>query len=145
MRALLTSFVGYLLLSSSAQGAEGEPISQGRYVTAGVVSIFFSLGIGHAVAGEYTSTGWIFTVGETASCALFGAGLVRAWNEADSGAGEDPLNLAMIGVGATALLALKVWETYDIFTRPTVESASTVAILPLVYPSGGGVGVSIGF
>ncbi|MBI2373262.1 MAG: hypothetical protein HYV07_04620 [Deltaproteobacteria bacterium] len=65
MRNVLLGFFVACLLASPTFAEDHAPISQGRYITAGVVSIFFSLGIGHAVAGEWTSTGWVFTLGET--------------------------------------------------------------------------------
>ncbi|MBI2376049.1 MAG: hypothetical protein HYV07_18795 [Deltaproteobacteria bacterium] len=138
MRSLLVgaTIVGILFSSNPSWAEENPPISEARYVSAGVVSIVFSLGIGHMVAGEWTSTGWIFTLGETASAAVFGVGLGRGMTTGS----EDAATLSLIAVGLTALVGLKVWETYDIWTRPKVESSSqSLALAPAVFPGGGGL------
>ena len=101
-----------------------EGISPGRYVAGGIVGTAVGFGIGHAISGEWTSTGWIFTVGEVA--ALTGAfGLSYVVAQEDKGAGV----LVFVG-GMLIAIGLNIWEIIDIWTRPTIRSRASARTGP---------------
>jgi hypothetical protein len=94
-------------------------ISKTRYRIGGIVGTYCGLGIGHAISGEYSSTGWIFTLGEIGSIFLLGYGLTESLgtNSTNPDAGE-----AKLMAGAVAFSVFRVVEVVDVWTRPTVAS-----------------------
>src|SRR5262245_13896284 len=46
-------------------------ISDSQRIRGGVASLFFGLGLGQAVQGRWTETGWIFTLGEGVTAGMF--------------------------------------------------------------------------
>jgi hypothetical protein len=98
----------------SEAGAD-EPISTARYVTAGVLGTFPGYGIGHAVAGEWSETGWIFTFGELTAAILIGVTDALS-GLSDTGPEGPPIALFVV------YGAFRVVEIVDIWTRPTVRS-----------------------
>jgi len=96
-------------------------ISDGQHVGGGVVSLFVGFGIGQAVQGRYGETGWIFTVGEIASCTALFIGLNKVFDtfddsndSADTGGGG-----GLILGGLVGLLVFRVWEVVDAFGGPS--------------------------
>ncbi len=62
--------------------AERELLERGEipllnYVGGGLLSTYFGFGIGQAVQGRWSDTGWIFTVGSAASSAVLLVGITR--------------------------------------------------------------------
>lgn len=102
--------------------APSEPISTSRYVTAGVTGTLLGNGIGHAVAYEWTETGWLFTFGEI-SLAVYG-GLAQGLSQydADNDAGGEFPTGVLVAIGIVRAI-----EIVDIWTRPDVRPPSGVA------------------
>ena len=72
-------FSSYLANNDSIAGVDRSVqnvaiISQGQYISGGVVGTVFGFGIGHAIQGRWTKTGWIHTTlqsGAGAICCRF--------------------------------------------------------------------------
>lgn len=99
--------------------ARGE-ISPGAHIGGGALSLFFGFGVGQAVQGRWTDTGWIFTVGEAASIAALFIGFA---NEVEDCGFEENCNnggndLLIIG-GLLGILGFRVWEIADAFVGPS--------------------------
>jgi hypothetical protein len=96
-----------------------------RTLIGGVVAIFVGWGIGQAVEGRWHDTGWIFSLGETASVAAIigGAigilnceGIANATQTCSSG---DATSGAFLIGGALALTGFRIWEVIDAFVGPS--------------------------
>jgi hypothetical protein len=98
-------------------------ISPLRYGLGGLVGTFYGLGIGHAIVGEWSNKGWIFTVGEIGSFVVIGAGLAQALprNATDL---ERRRGGTIALAGAVAWSAFRFYEIYDVWTRPKVASVN---------------------
>jgi hypothetical protein len=94
-----------------------ESISRGRYVAAGALGTLFGYGIGHAVAYEWSETGWIFTAGDLTLVTLIG--LSQALQR--TGDTSDATVPTVLVVG---LVGMRVIEAIDIWTRPRVTRAT---------------------
>jgi hypothetical protein len=98
-----------------AQGEIGEHARLGGTA----VEAFFGLGLGQAVEGRWTETGWIFTTGELAATTLIGVGLGEAFAECKPGdtchAGRGK---AMFVAGALAAAVFRTWGTVDAYVGP---------------------------
>lgn len=102
--------------------ARAEPISTGRYIAGGVLGTTVGLGIGHAVAGEYGSRGWVFTTGELASLGLIIGGFAKGADASTNGGTSfDGGAAAMMIGGAIAHAVFRIWEVIDVWTRPKVR------------------------
>ncbi len=99
--------------------ARGE-ISDGEIIGGGVVSIFLGFGLGHAVQGRYMEKGWLFTVGEAGSLAVFMVGLAQCF-DLDSNDCEDG-DLWLIS-GALGIVGFRIWELIDVFVGPGQHNA----------------------
>lgn len=109
---------------------QGE-ISDGAHIGGGVAALFFGFGIGQAVQGRYSETGWIFTLGESASVALLIYGVVQAFGDCTatdefgfctSRESNSTGGVAIAG-GLIGLLVFRVWEIVDAFSGPTKHNA----------------------
>lgn len=99
------------------------PITDGAHIGGGVVSLMVGFGVGQAIQGRWSDTGWIFTVGEIGSTALIIYGFTRVFGDcfetdgngacADSNSGGTALL-----VGALALTGFRIWEVVDAFAGP---------------------------
>jgi len=96
---------------------EGE-ISDGKHIGGGLAAVFFGFGVGQAVQGRWSDTGYIFTLGEGASMVALFYGLGRALScvDADTSCSNDG-GAWMVG-GLLAYTALHVWEIADAFVVP---------------------------
>ncbi|MFV3409919.1 hypothetical protein ACNH6C_15025 [Bdellovibrio bacteriovorus] len=103
---------------------ERGEISQTRYVVGGILATYpLGLGIGHAVQGRYMEKGWIFTVGELASIAVFAAGMgdcvASTWssnNDNCNGSG------GLLFAGAFAYVGFRIWEAVDAWATPPEQN-----------------------
>ena len=93
--------------------AEGE-IDNVRHYGGGIVAYAFGFGIGQAIQGRYTDTGYIFTIGEAGSAVAFIAGI-------DPCVDEDSCTLLI--VGAVSLIGFRIWEIADAFAGPEGTTA----------------------
>jgi hypothetical protein len=103
---------------------QGE-ISDGAHVGGAVASLFFGFGVGQAVQGRYSETGWIFTIGEAASLAALIYGITEAFDcdtnfetRCNNGGGG-----AYIAGGLIGILVFRVWEVVDAFGGPPKHNA----------------------
>jgi hypothetical protein len=145
---------------------EGE-IPIGRYLGGGITSIFVGFGIGHAVQGRWSETGWIFTLGQAASLTALIYGISQsdcflfAYSCNDRG---DDDGVGFIVGGVIGLVGFRIWELVDVWVGPPRHNRRVRALrmrlgLPpvtvgkrmtpyLVPPSGGSgavAGVSLSF
>jgi hypothetical protein len=103
-------------------------ITDGRHVGGILVSLFFGLGVGQAVQGRYGDTGWIFTVGESASTVAVIVGLVKTFstcleNIDDGGCHNDSAGTVLLVGGLIGLTAFRIWEVADAITGPPRHNA----------------------
>jgi hypothetical protein len=96
---------------------QGE-ITDGRHVGGGVAAFVFGFGVGQAVQGRWTDTGYIFTLGEGASMVAVVYGLGRALSCVDTDTSCNNDGGAWMLGGLLAYTALHVWEVVDAFVVP---------------------------
>ncbi len=98
--------------------ARGE-ISAGAHIGGGAASLLFGFGLGQAIQGRWSETGWIFTVGETVAVVALFAGI---GSQIDDCAFEDSCNSddgeTLIVGGMIGFVVLHVWEVVDAFAGP---------------------------
>jgi hypothetical protein len=101
---------------------DGE-ISDGEQFGGGLAALFIGFGSGQAIQGRWSDTGWIFTLGETASFVAMIAGAIRVVEtcgsehdvETDCSSAEGgPLLIA----GALGITVFRIWGTVDAFSGP---------------------------
>lgn len=98
--------------------AEGE-IDSTSHIGGAIIAYAFGFGIGQAVQGRYTDTGYIFTIGEAGSAAAFIVGI-------DPCVDEDSCTLLI--VGAVSLVAFRIWEIVDAFAGPARHNRRVRAV-----------------
>ena len=98
--------------------AIGE-ITEGQQFIGGVANFFVGFGVGQAIQGRWTDTGWIFTLGEGASLAVAMVGLVQLIEcdvEFDGCNDDGPAGTLLVGlVGYTVF---HVWSIIDAVAAP---------------------------
>jgi hypothetical protein len=108
-------------------------IKPNEHIGGGLVAVLFGLGVGHAVQGRWSDTGWIFTLGEGVSAVAFTYGFINVLTCGDTpfappdGDGNtkpcrDRYGYALVG-GLVAGLVFRVWEVADAFIGPTRHNA----------------------
>jgi len=98
--------------------ARGE-ISDGQHLGGGLAAMFVGFGVGQAVQGRWSDTGWIFTLGEGLSFGAMMWGIGQAFEEcgyyddcrSDSGVG-------LVIAGALGYSVFRIWGAVDAFTGP---------------------------
>jgi hypothetical protein len=95
--------------------AEGE-ISLGQHAGGVVANWLFGFGIGQAIQGRWSDTGWIFTLGEAAGITLIVAGALRTCFLCGSDEGDDGVALLIGGVIGYA--AFHIWSIVDAAAGP---------------------------
>ena len=83
----------------------------------GMTGTLVGFGMGHAVIAQYEELGYVFTLGEfgTGMIAVLGAsGLALVKSTNPPNATDSPL----FWVGAASFAAFRIWEIYDIWSRP---------------------------
>jgi hypothetical protein len=111
--------------------SRGE-ISDGQHIGGGLVSLFFGFGVGQAVQGRYSDTGWIFTLGEAASMTAIFVGMVQAFDCVDDFEGsscnnDDSAGFLLVG-GLIGIGVFRIWEIVDAFSGPTRHNAKVRAL-----------------
>jgi hypothetical protein len=99
--------------------AQGE-ISDGQHVAGAALAIFFGFGVGQAVQGRWSETGWIFAVGEAASIAAIIVGLVRMVDDcfgSDRSCNNSDGEILFVG-GLISFSVLRIWEIVDSIAGP---------------------------
>lgn len=120
-----------------------EPgISPARYVIGGLVGTFQGFGLGHAIVGEYATTGWMYTVGELMTAGMIFAGVKRGWIDKRRASEVDQ---AMIFGGMAAFSIVRLFEIADLWSRPRVAALerdaddTAFALTPSIGEESGGV------
>jgi hypothetical protein len=85
--------------------------------------LFFGFGIGQAVQGRWSDTGWIFTLGEVASITAMIVGAVKSIDSCNSDitSGSGCSNSSGTGLlvgGLIGIVVFRVWEVVDAFGGP---------------------------
>jgi hypothetical protein len=119
---------------------QGE-ISDGQHLGGGVAALFFGFGIGQAVQGRWSDTGWIFTLGEGASMVAFVAGFVKVFEACDlDGPGTCSSNegAGLLWAGLLGYLVFHTWEVVDAFVGPPRHNTKVRALkmrlgIPVMY------------
>lgn len=141
------------------------PLTQARYITGGVIGSIVGFGVGHAIVGEYSTMGWVFTMSQSLSLGVpILAAVVMAiiyWDGSANGTVDQLITTwgGFLWTGIALWAAFRIWEIVDLWVRPrsrlirasdlkikkdaipTTPKAS-FAILPTVMPQGG---VGVGF
>ncbi len=134
--------------------AEGE-ISLGQHAGGVVVNWLFGFGLGQAIQGRWSDTGWIFTLGEAAGITLMVAGLASSCFGCEGG--DDDGATLLVG-GVIGYVAFHIWSIVDAATGPAGHNRKVRAlkqrvglpmhasqrVLPYVAPArdGGGGGTA---
>ena len=133
--------------------AEGE-ISDGQWGGGVLASLAFGFGTGQAIQGRWHDTGWIFTLGESASLVAMVAAMPAAFSECyDCGpsAQRDQDRATEVLIGSLLVFAgLHIWEIGDAAVGPSLHNErfheararhpESYAVLPYVVPSASGTG-----
>lgn len=107
--------------AAPAAQSESEGISSERYVTAGLVGTFVGYGLGHVIAYEWTSFGWVCTAGELTPLLVGAAtGSFRLTNEPRS-------HYVVPVVLLLSAVAFRVVEVVDIWSRPRVRDDAALS------------------
>jgi hypothetical protein len=100
----------------SVVSSNGDRLTQKRYAAGGVIGTIFSAGIGHMVVGEWTSIGWVFTLGEAVGVGILITGLY--FTDDGSPNHDMALGRGLVFGGLGVMLATWIWEKIDIWSRP---------------------------
>jgi hypothetical protein len=136
-----------------------EPLTQTRYLVGGITGSVLGFGIGHAIVGEYSSMGWVFTMSEVLSLSVpILAALVMAIVAWDGSVGATVDHLittwgGFLWAGIALWAAFRVWEIIDLWMRPrhriglpkkTADATPQAiwTITPVVFSDGLGVGIA---
>ena len=137
-------------------------VSDGQLIGGGLASLFLGFGIGQAVEGRWSDTGWIFSLGEPAAFGLVVYGAVQLAATCDTpnnGRTCSSSGGTALVAGALALTGLRIWEVVDAFIGPGRQNTRLRAVhmklgypmpmygAPFVVPANGGAvaGLSLRF
>ena len=93
-------------------------ISDGKHIGGGIAAFAIGFGVGQAVQGRWSDTGYIFTLGEGASMVALFYGLGRALSCVDSDTTCNNDGGAWMLGGLLVYTVLHVWEIGDAFVVP---------------------------
>ena len=90
----------------------------------GAAAVVIGFGLGQAIEGRYSDTGWIFTLGEGGSLAAMIAGAV-GFNRCVLGAAcnQNSGAVALLVGGALAYTGFHIWDVLDAFIAPSRQNA----------------------
>ena len=108
------------------------PISSGQAIGGGLVGTFVGFGIGHAILGKYTESGWKFTAGEAAGVAIGAAGINQFDKcelfKDDSKCGN---GLSTFLLGLLIYSGFHIWEMVEVWTIPGAHNNEYYSIRSL--------------
>ena len=131
-------------------------ISNGHYITGGVLSSTVGFGIGQAVQGRYAERGWVFTLGEVGTLAMMIGGVGSCINSNDNCASGFTLFLG----GYLGFIGFRVWDAVDAWVVPAIRNSRyrrlkrkmadhdvdvSMAAYPIFTPQAVGAGVGVEF
>jgi hypothetical protein len=100
-------------------------ISDNQRIGGGLASLLFGLGIGQAIQGRWTETGWIFTLGETATAGMFVWGFfdlfLNCWEGPCSDRRQTRDGWLIVG-GLIGNTVFRIWDVVDAFQGPTTHN-----------------------
>jgi hypothetical protein len=95
-------------------------ISPLQTVAGGLISIWLGFGIGQVAEGRWHESGWIFTLGESASIVgIIGGAISLANCDGNHSCSGYDSGGALIIVGAIAFGGFRIWEIVDAFGGPS--------------------------
>lgn len=103
-------------------------ISDGQHIAGGALALFFGFGVGQAVQGRWSDTGWVFTLGETASIAAVIAGAVAIADDCldideNCDDANDSAGTGLLVAGIIGISVFRIWEIVDAFAGPSSHNA----------------------
>ena len=110
------------LTAEEAALLQRGPISDGAHIGGGLVALGFGFGIGQAIQGRWGDTGWIFTLGDSASIGLMMYGFSQFVDDCfdyESDCSDDNSGVGAVLLGALAFTGFRIWETVDAFVGPS--------------------------
>lgn len=144
-------FVPASFAKPSRDADANDGISNGRYITGGVVGSVAGFGIGHAIQKRYAkSRAWIFTATESAALTYIFSSTLFACD----GAMGDRYDSCMhevdrkVQAGNVVYWGFHIWEIIDVWTGVKVSEAtsSSVMLVPgFVNPRTPGLMVAVQF
>ena len=107
--------------------ARGE-ISLGAHAGGVVANWVVGLGIGQAIQGRWSETGWIFTLGEIASFSALVYGVTRLdFTDEQGNSSNDNAGALIIG-GLVGYLGFHIWSIVDAATGPASHNRKLRAL-----------------
>jgi hypothetical protein len=100
---------------------ERGEISDGAHIGGGIASLALGFGAGQAIQGRWSDTGWIFTLGDTASFVVLFVGISKSFDcfgDIDGGCRADDGADNYIAAGLIGFLVFHTWEVIDAFAGP---------------------------
>jgi hypothetical protein len=141
--------------------AEGE-ISLGQHAGGVALDWFFGFGLGQAVQGRWSDTGWIFTLGEAAGLTMLVVGITRLdfTCDSDTSCNNDDAG-AFLVTGLIAYVGFHAWSIVDAAIGPAkhnrkvrelkrrvgipVEAHRVIPYTKRLHDGGGTVGLTFRF
>lgn len=99
--------------------------SDGQIVGGGLIGTFFGLGLGHAVQGRWTESGWKFTLGELGGFGLVMYGIADCVenDRYNDEYGNNDCAWGAIALGAVGMTVFRIWELVDVWAGPSSHNA----------------------
>jgi hypothetical protein len=107
--------------------ARGE-ISVGAHAGGLVANWVIGFGIGQAIQGRWSETGWIFTLGEAASIAAIVYGVSQLDFADDETSGSNDNSGALIIGGLIGYVGIHIWSIVDAATGPASHNRKLRAL-----------------
>ncbi|MFT3699752.1 MAG: hypothetical protein QM831_41780 [Kofleriaceae bacterium] len=103
-------------------------ISQVQVGVGAGAAIFLGFGVGQAVEGRWLKTGWIMTVGETASLMTFLVAIAPSFGDCFDDCRRTSQTRAVLGLGSLAIFGgLRIWEVVDSISGPMQQNRRYLA------------------
>lgn len=111
-----------ILMASQVIAFEQETTTEDRYIAGGVVGSVIGLGIGQAINGNYTNSGWVFTLTEVPSLAMLIAGAMIYHIGAPYMTYQQAKNLGtgLLIPGVLLFAGFRIWDIVDLWSMPYV-------------------------